>query len=233
MMKEKLLLPVALTLLACGVYTAPAVADIYLFDWVVNIDGVIAAPFDSDPLPPEVDDSLFDDWFGLGTVTVTVDTPGAHYVGLFVDHEIDEADNTFFNENGATFGAATAGQSWEIDEPSYVFGDIYLYNFLDSSLDNSNAVPAGWEDDVSMAMGWEFTVPGGLYAEIEFLLSDIAPPSGFYLEHNDPDSDKSVYFSSDLTVVPVPGAILMGVIGFGSVGWLGRNRAFKKFFAKK
>ena len=244
MMKKKLLLPVVFMLLACGVFTAPADADVGLYDWAVNIDGVISAfpSYDSkDSIPPEIDDSLFDDVTGLGTLTATISGAGDHFVGLFVDHEIDEPINTFYNETGATSGTPAAGQTWEIDEPGWVSGDIYenlelsdaTGSWLDNGIGTSVYGDTTFPDDVSMAMGWEFTLGGGLYAEIDFLLSDIAPPSGFYLQHNDPDSPESVYFSSSLNIVPVPGAVLMGVVGFGSVGWLGRCRAFKRFFVKK
>ena len=160
---------------------------------------------------------------------MTVTGPGAHDVRLFVDHELSEATTTFFtNEYGATSGTPAAGQSWEIDEPGYVFGDIY-YNVLDGTLDNTNALPAGSEDDVSMAIGWAFDIPdlalgGTEYATVVFDLSDTAPASGFYLAHNDADTQESVYFSSTLAIVPVPGALLLAGIGSGLVGLLNRRR---------
>ena len=222
MTNKKMFLPVVVVLLACGVFAAPAFADIGLFDWAGNIDGIISSP-------PGMDLSAFDDITGLGTITVTVSGAGSHYVGLFVDHEIDEADNTYFNETGATSGSPAAGQSWEIDEPGWFNGDIYE-NFVAGALDNGIGTSiygdTTFPDDVSMAMGWDFDL-ADLPAIITFNLSDTAPSGGFYLIHNDPDSAKSVYFSSSLTVVPVPGAFLLGVIGAGCVGWLHRRRALK------
>jgi hypothetical protein len=41
------------------------------------------------------------------------------------DFDIDTSSDTTFNENGALVGTLAAGQSWEIDEPGYVFGDVY------------------------------------------------------------------------------------------------------------
>jgi hypothetical protein len=103
-----------------GFVAAPASATtIDLFDWGLNIDGALTLP--GDPLPIGVDDSAFDFSTGLGLLQVTVAVAGAHNVDFFVDHEIDEVTNTFFNETGSTSGApAAAGQSWEIDEPGYV-----------------------------------------------------------------------------------------------------------------
>ena len=111
-------------------------------------------------------------------------------------------------------GTAAAGQSWEIDEPGYSFGDIFS-NLLGSTLDNGNGVPAGSEDDVSMAMGWDFSLLDGETAVIQFLISNSAPVSGFYLTQTDPDSGASIYFSSSLnvggTVIPEPSQFLPGI----------------------
>ena len=245
MTKYELLLPVVVMLAACGLYTAPAVAEISLYDWAFNINGSLAIY--GEALPGVVDASGFDFDEGLGTLTVTLSGPGDYYVGLFVDHEMIEFGNTLSNEYGEAVGTPAVGQSWEIDEPGFVFGDIdenfpYVTRAPDSDdlrLDNYNNVPEGWEDDVSMALGWDFAIPdlglgGAESAEIVFDLRTIVP-SGFFLMHHDPDSDEEVYFSSSLEVahVPVPGAALLGVLGLGSIGWFGRRRSFKGLFAKK
>lgn len=223
MISNKLLLSAFLMLLACVLLTTPTEAGISLYDWAMNIDGTTSENFGGDPFPPEADVSLFDDSIGLGTITVTINGPGSHYVGLFVDHEIDEPTNTFFNEYGDVIGTPEAGQSWEIDEPGYIFGDIYT-NILADTLDNTNTVPAGFEDDVSMAILWDFYLSAGTYAEINFFLNDTAPLSGFYLVHTDPDSVESYYYSSDITVIPDPSAFLLSSIGLGLFGWLKRRR---------
>jgi len=223
MMKKKLVLP-AVFMLICGMLGTSANADMALYDWAVNIDGTVSEiGLGGDPVPAEVDVSLFDVFTGLGTITVTLGA-GTHSVDLFVDHELSESINTYYNETGAAFGAPAAGQSWEIDEPGWVNGDIYE-NFKVSALDGGVGTSiygdTVFPDDVSMAMGWDFTGPG---ATINFYLSNVAPATGFYLGHFDPDSQESVYFSSDLTIVPVPGAVLLGGIGLAFAGWLGKRR---------
>jgi hypothetical protein len=240
MTNKKLLLPVVVVLLTCGLFAAPAFADISLYDWAMNIDGSMWEYSAGDSIPG--DTSAFDDITGLGIINVTVSGTGTHFVGLFVDHEIDETTNTFFNETGATSGSPAAGQSWEIDEPGYSLapdpgaGDIY-WNLVDSDptvagslLDNgigtSIYANTTFPDDVSMAMGWDFDV-ADVPAIITFSLSDIAPLSGFYLVHHDPDSSASIYFSSTLVAIPAPGALMLGAIGAGCVGWLHRRRALK------
>lgn len=183
-----------------------------LFEYGLNINGNTYFPFMGDTLPGSVDASGFDETSGLGEIVITLASAGDHQVLAFFDHEIDETTNTFFNESGQAVGVAAAGQSWEIDEPGYVFGDIYD-NFLLASLDNDNAVPAGWEDDVSMALGWDFSLFAGQMAIITFSLGTFVPDAGFYLIHSDSESlrasesAQSIYLSSRLAVVPEPGTL--------------------------
>lgn len=187
-------------------------ADINLFECATYTDG-------SETYPCSL--------AGLGTESVSVSGAGAHTVLGFYDFEILEEENTFYDEYGAVVGSAAMGQSWEIDEPGYVFGDIY-YNFSAGMLDNSNAVPLGSEDDVSMALGWDFTLGAGETGLVRFYLSDSLPSSipGFYLRHVDPLSDISVYFWSTLDIrsgqVPEPGSLLL--LGGGLLGLLAARR---------
>lgn len=188
-----------------------------LFDIAFNIDGDFHPLLT--PFPSSVNDTAFDYSTGLGSLTVSLGDPGFHYVGLFVDHEIDESTNTFYNEFGAVSGAPASGEEWEIDEPGWVFGDIYD-NALNGALDNSNAVPSSAPDDVSMALARAFLLGPGQSGEVTFTVSETAPASGFYLRHVDPDSNASIYFSSSLSVtrgVPDSGATLptlaMGCLG--------------------
>ena len=194
---------------------------IELRDFGIHIDGTVTFP--GDPLLASVDSSGFDFLTGLGDLSIRLSGIGVHAVDFFVDHDLDEPLNGFFNEVGFATGTASTGQSWEVDEPGFVFGDIFS-NFLNSTFDNSSGVPAGSPEDVSMGLGWDFGLMGDEAAFISFIISDTLPVSGFdfFLTQFDPDSGTSIFFSStldirDVTTVPEPGTLWLLVLGLISL----------------
>lgn len=185
-----------------------------LFEYALNRDGVI-----NTVLPPG---NTFDTTTGLGALTLTFDTAGPHYGGVFVDHELSETVNTFFNETGATSGVPLpAGLSFEIDEPGFAPtpGDIFP-NFTASALDNGIGTPSTvFPDDVAMALAWSFNLAAGETAALDFIVS-LNPLAGFYLIQTDPDSDEVLYFGTQLTIrgtpppngeIPEPGTVAGGL----------------------
>lgn len=208
--------------------TAASAATIDLFEYAFNVNGTVT----SGGAPAGVNIAGFNTSTGLGTINFTTSTDGAHSFLAFFDHEIDEATNTFFNEYGNTSGLPASGQSWEIDEPGYSFGDIYT-NFTNGTLDNNNGVPQDTPDDVSMAMGWNFFLAADETATITMTLSASQPNNGFYLAQYDPDSQASIYFFSNLNIqgggiVPEPGTMLLMATGLtGLLGTCARRRMKK------
>lgn len=198
----------AILLCALVITSLPSYATVILYDWAFNIDGTQYENTLGDSMPG----TGVLDANGLGSLTFDVTGLGSHSFVSFFDYEIDPTINSFFNEYGSASGAVAAGQSWEIDEPGFVFGDIYDH-MRTGQLDNSNNVPNGANDDVSFALGWDFVLSDADYASITLNLTDTLTDLSnnvFYLTHTDPDSNESVYFWSTLTItsnVPEPSSL--------------------------
>jgi len=170
-----------------------------LADYGVRLNGVTTFPTRSGALPSGVSGAGFESATGLGSVVINFRSPGPHSVALFVDHEIDQATNTFFNEFGARSGVPTPGLTWEIDEPGYRFGNLFT-NFLAGRLDNSNGVSSVTRNDVAMALAWNFTLGPNQTALVRMILSETTPTNSFYLSQTDPQSQRTIYFSSTLEI---------------------------------
>jgi hypothetical protein len=208
-------------------FTQTAAADpIDLFQWVFNVDGVLfdssgglgsaALPGSFSGTPPATG--------AQGFISVSFTGAGAHDFVAFYDYELDQLANGFSNEFGAAIGAPPAILSWEIDEPGFVFGDIYDHIQMNSgALDNSNGVPFGSSDDPSVALGWSFVLADGQSATILLMVEEVAPLGGFYLLQRDAGTGTELFFSTSLTitggggepVIPEPGTVILLLSGLG------------------
>jgi hypothetical protein len=168
-------------------FSASAVASpIVLNDWAFNIDDDLYEYFAGDTMPG----SAQLDASGLGQFDLEFASNGSHSVSAFFDFEFGRSANTYFNEYGQAVGTPAPGQSWEIDEPGFIFGDIYD-NLVFNSLGNDNAAPQGSEEDVSFALGWDFNLAAGETAYLSFFTALTAPVDAFYLSQTDPEMGPS------------------------------------------
>jgi hypothetical protein len=235
------------------------------WDWVGGLEMPLTFdPSDSSIYTPPQDPNWFSEFgefgggsgTGLGTIVFDIQrAPGAlgsvfGNFHAFFDLEVDETINTFFDEYGEAdaLGNGVNPNAFEIDEPGFVFGDIFD-NFVYGDLDNLNGVPVSAPDDVSVALGWEnFELQEGQSAELTIEVSDqdetvadlglIDPADVFTLKHIDSNSPATITFSGALVitgtppppppppadVIPEPSTILLLITGLGGMVAYGFRR---------
>lgn len=145
----------------------------------------------------------------------------------FVDFEIDETVNTFFNEYAEAGGSLPPGSGFEVDEPGFSFGDIFG-NLRAGVLDGTNPLPTGSPDDVSMALSFALgPLNPGQSALVQILLSEDGDRLGsFALTQRDADPASSgtvITFSG--AIVPEPGTGLLVAAGLAGLASRARRAA--------
>jgi hypothetical protein len=196
---------------------------------------------------PGINAAGFDQTTGVGSLTFLVSGAGAHSFGAFFDHQLTGPFGDFFNEYGIANGVTSGGQTWQIDDPT--FGNIFA-NTQGNALDNTNHIPgttdnsgggcgsvydpgcAASNDDVSMAMGFNFVLSAGQTEFITLTLSHNLPGAGFFLHQIHPvdgcdptgancvnPSQLDLYFSGSAAIqggpppVPEPSSLLLVLAG--------------------
>lgn len=162
---------------------------------------------------------------GLGTISVTVNAPGAHTVAVWLDHSLSDA---FFWDTGAFAGTLpVTGVEWGMDDPTVLAPQV----FAGSPLGQAGASPS--LADTSMALRITHTSSTGV-SLYTFAIADSLSPTApdFYLQQDGHDnlgnSDGStIYFSADVAdvaAVPEPGTWVLFAAGLVVLLFAQRSR---------
>jgi hypothetical protein len=196
-----------------GITSSIAFAGIVTNEYAFNVDGTVYDVPYGDPIPGNISLGTFPN---LGDISLTINGQGDHFVLGFFDFDLFDQAPYFIDETGTANGTPDAKQSYEIGDP---FGGIYT-DFKVNLL--TGTIPADpW--DVSMAMGWNFSLNQDQTAEIIFHVSDAPPadPNMFYLLQTDAQTNDVVYLSSELDIttnpvgVPEPSMLVLMLLGVG------------------
>ena len=175
--------------------------------------------------------------YGWQVTNQTASTWTQFSIFFFLDAEWDISANLVSNEYAEFLGlglapgappGAFAPSAWEIDEPGYVFGDIYDNVSFFGILDGMNAVPSSSPDDVSLALGWSVLAlaPG---ESISITIQHLSA-STLGIGHFDPDSMGAVYVNGWMEIIaappgpggpeiPEPSTNALGGLGLAAIGF--------------
>lgn len=166
--------------------------------------------------------NLAADGYGSVTWQVTNNTGAdlaSRQIMGFLDADLDAG--LYYEEYGTTEGVLSNDyNSWEIDEPGFFGappGDIYLYNLLLATLDNTNARPVSSPDDISLALG--FLVTDWLAGETisaTFNISSTLPTTTASLGQFSNVVGDVLYFSGSIQragAAPEPATLLLFALG--------------------
>ena len=234
---QHLLRTACLSLLGATIGSAASIAILEQRAFLHDADGLVA---ELDTSSPTYASTLNAENLGAyGWDYVNAGTRSRSNVRLlvFLDADLDRIQNTFVNEYGSFVSldmppaappGAIAASAWEIDEPGYVFGDVYQ-NLLSGSLDNTNSLPFGNADDVSLALGFDIGLlnPGDRVRTTLFISS--ANIEG--LRQADLASDASFNWNGyaqitrrgPVSEVPEPSATVL-ILAAMFLGWRSRQR---------
>ena len=200
---------------------SPTAAKADLFSYGFNVDGSLTESLLGDPIPGNIDVSLFDLVTGLGQIDISVTGIGSHNILAFFDHDIglfsDDDSVTAFNT------PMSAGISFEADHVSV--GDIYT-NFMNNTLDNTlGEFRVG---DMSMAFGWDFVLAAGETAVASFFITPTFSAGAGDVVLIQEDAAELFFWTTlnieEAVSVPEPGTLALFGLGLAGMGLTRRRK---------
>jgi hypothetical protein len=216
------------------------VLAVSLQEFLFNLNGTT---FHNTAAVPGLNSAGFDFTTGLGTLKLVFSpgVAGSYFFDVFLDYQLHAP---FYNEYGVVSGTPGSGISWQIDEPGFGDGNrlgTIFTNTMSNTLDNLNHVPGrlsnfsnncggntppnppnpACNNDVSMAMGFNFTLAADDAAIITLTASTTSGSAGFALVQNDPDTPSSVFLTA--TTAPEPATVLLLGVACIPMAWVCRG----------
>jgi len=173
--------------------------------FVADSTGVIAVSDNTDPTYTSTLSAANLGTFGWAFTNTGTTTLSNVTLFVFLDADIDRPINGATNEYGQVIsqalppGSAANAINWstfQIDEPGFVSGTIFN-NLLAGFLDNTNHVPPGTTNDVSLALG--FTVGTILPGQQSSVVVTMNTSNIGGLSQTDPDSNFTFYMNGYAT----------------------------------
>jgi hypothetical protein len=205
-----------------------------LADWCVNVNGDIntacnggggggVSPGNNASISlAGFDTTLSPGTNSLGSIVITLNPGFSGYASFYADYDLDYAAYGSFQDSATVHGALPSNWSYEANDPnaSNIFSD-----FAGNALSNANNVgtPSGPPApccDVAFALSiGNLNNTSGSDETLTFLVSTVAPTSGFYIQQTNVDGGDSIYLSaaqsntSNPSPVPEPSTLVLAALG--------------------
>jgi hypothetical protein len=208
-------------------------ADPILNEMAFNINGTLFEDVTWTGFPEMVTETTigFDDETGIGKIQLVFSPDDyiageSYFILSFFDYDLDY---DFYEDESVAITGSVEGLTWEVDDSYYVGGlyDVFLdVGYTDNQdlagFDNTifgaaSADGSSILGDVSLAMGWNFTLDDGESAIITYAFSETepVPGNGFLVTHTNSETQDVLYYTTSFSTTSVPEPAIMTMLAMG------------------